>query len=107
MNFRIQEFDAAGAFVRAIGELGDVPGTFTRPKGIAVDSEGNLYVADAAFNNIQVFNARGELLMAFPDRKSEEGQLTLPEGVFIDRRDRIMVADKYNGRLQLYQRLKP
>lgn len=107
MNFRIQEFDAAGKFVRAIGELGNVPGTFTRPKGIAVDSDGNLYVADAAFNNIQVFNLNGELLMAFPDRRSEDGHLALPEGVFIDGRDRILVADKYNGRVQLYQRLKP
>lgn len=106
MNFRVQEFDVAGAPVRAIGRLGAGPGTFTRPKGIAVDSEGNLYVADAAFSNIQIFNPNGELLLFFPDPRATDAGLSQPMGLFIDAGDRLLVADKFNGRVQFYQKLK-
>ena len=43
--------------------LGDSPGTFSRPAGIGVDSEGHIYVVDTAFNNFQIFNDEGRLLL--------------------------------------------
>jgi hypothetical protein len=45
-NFRVQVFTAAGRFVRSIGEFGNGPGQFTWPFDLAVDADGNLYVAD-------------------------------------------------------------
>ena len=65
MNFRIQAFDANGAYLFHFGFHGDTPGGFARPKDLAIDSEGQVYVVDAAFNNIQIFTAKGELLLAF------------------------------------------
>lgn len=94
---------AEGNFLRRIGRNGDVPDTFARPKGVAVDSEGHVYVADAAFNNIQIFDADGRLLMPFGSIGSEPGQLWMPLGLAIDAKDRIFVADRYNNRLQYFQ----
>jgi DNA-binding beta-propeller fold protein YncE len=105
MNFRIQVFDRNGKFLRQIGRHGDGPGAFARPKGIALDSDGHLYVADAAFNNVQVFDAQGRVLMAFGGFGRSSGALSLPLGVFIDRYDRIYVADRYNNRVQIYEYL--
>ena len=39
--------DADGNFIRAFGKNGDGPGYFARPKGIAIDSDGHVWVADA------------------------------------------------------------
>ena len=47
MNFRVQVFDRSGKFQYAIGKIGDSPGAMFRPKGVSVDSEGDLYVVDA------------------------------------------------------------
>ena len=37
-------------------------GNFTRPKDVAVDDNGYIYVTDNAFNNVQIFDADGRLL---------------------------------------------
>ena len=45
-NFRVQEFTRTGRFVRQVGSFGTGPGQFTWPFDLAVDADGNLYVAD-------------------------------------------------------------
>ena len=54
-NFRVQAFDREGTFLRAFGKAGVNTGNFARPRGIAVDDEGRIYVSDASFNNFQIF----------------------------------------------------
>ena len=46
LNNRIEIFDADGKFIRAFGKTGDGPGYFARPKGIAIDGDGHIWVAD-------------------------------------------------------------
>src|SRR5208282_2495926 len=46
MNFRVQTLDRSGAFRSTIGTMGDESGAMFRPKGIGVDSEGDLYVVE-------------------------------------------------------------
>ena len=46
MNNRVEIFDADGKFISTFGKNGDGPGYFARPKGIAVDSDGHIWVAD-------------------------------------------------------------
>ncbi|HEX4931848.1 MAG TPA: hypothetical protein VFV33_01635, partial [Gemmatimonadaceae bacterium] len=105
MNFRVQGFTRDGKFLVEFGGLGDRPGRLARPKGLGVDGEGHIYVADAAFNNIQVFNAKGQLLLAFSEMGQRNGAMSMPLGLHIDGRDRILVADRYNDRVQLYEYL--
>lgn len=102
MNFRVQVLNRSGAFEYAIGKIGDSTGGMFRPKGVAVDSEGDLYVVDGLWGVVQVFNRKGQLLYYFGNRGSGPGQFQLPTGLFIDRDDRIYVADSYNHRVQVF-----
>jgi DNA-binding beta-propeller fold protein YncE len=55
LNDRVQLFTADGGFLLGIGGSGTQPGQFARPHGMAVDSRGHLYVADAGNQRIQKF----------------------------------------------------
>ena len=105
LNFRVQRFDGDGAFRTSFGKNGDRAGDFARPKGVAVDSQGHVYVVDALFNGIQVFDRDGRLLLAFGERGQDPGQVWLPNGLFITADDLIFVADSYNRRVQVFRYL--
>jgi sugar lactone lactonase YvrE len=55
LNDRVQAFSPEGKFILGIGGTGKEPGQFVRPHGMAVDSKGFLYVADAGNQRIQKF----------------------------------------------------
>jgi len=52
-NSRIQVFDANDRPVEIIGGPGAAPGQFNNPWGVALDSAGNLYVADSRNHRVQ------------------------------------------------------
>jgi DNA-binding beta-propeller fold protein YncE len=52
-NSRIQVFDSHNHAVEIIGRAGAAPGEFSNPWSIALDSQGNLYVADANNHRVQ------------------------------------------------------
>lgn len=102
-NFRLQRFDEDGRSLGSIGENGDRPGYLARPRGVALDSEGNVYVVDGAFDAVQIFDGKGRLLLFAGAEGAEPGQFSLPGGIFIDANDRVFVADTYNGRVEVFQ----
>ena len=85
-NFRVQEFTLDGQFVKSYGAgVGTAPGSFARPKGVAVDRMGRVYVVDAAFERVQVFDDQGRLLMYFGEpRATHRSGLDLPTDIDID-----------------------
>lgn len=83
-NFRISQFTVDGEYIDSFGEVGDWPGSFARPKGVAVDREGRRYVLDAAFQNVQVFNDKNQQLMALGGPGMEPDNLNLPIDIVID-----------------------
>ena len=105
MNGRLQIFDKDGKFKRAFGQFGDAPGMFARPKGVGVDSEGHIYVVDAAFNNVQIFNEEGQVLLAFSSYASDRAQMILPAGMAVDHDDYIYVVDSWNRRINMFEYL--
>ena len=76
---------------------------FARPKGIGVDSEGHIYVVDAAFNNVQIFNDEGQVLLAFASYGSDRSQMILPAGLAVDSQDYIYVVDSWNRRVNMFE----
>ena len=82
-DFNVKEYSTKGEYLGVVGGYGSVPGRFTRPKGIALDREGNLYVVDAAFENVQIFNSGGDLLMHFGGAYKGDGAMWLPAAVEI------------------------
>lgn len=55
LNDRVQCFTPEGKFLFAAGGPGPEPGQWARPHGMAMDSKGFLYVADAGNERIQKF----------------------------------------------------
>ncbi|HXS99959.1 MAG TPA: 6-bladed beta-propeller, partial [Elusimicrobiota bacterium] len=70
--------------------------------GVAVDSNGNVYVADRGNNRIEVFDRDGSFLTTFGEKGSEPGHLREPESVAVGADGRIYVADTGNGRVQVF-----
>jgi sugar lactone lactonase YvrE len=89
-NARIVKFDKTGKYIKDWGKEGTGPGEFNEPHGLAMDSQGRLFVADRANNRIQIFDQDGKFL-------AEWKQFGRPSGIAIDKNDVIYVADSQSG----------
>ncbi|HYD62675.1 MAG TPA: 6-bladed beta-propeller [Noviherbaspirillum sp.] len=103
MNARVQIFDMQGRAMASVGRRGLYIGEMTRPKGVTVDTAGNIYVVESFYDNLLVFNSQGQFLMPIGGTGKEIGQFYLPAGVWSDRQNRIYVADMFNGRIVIFQ----
>ena len=78
------------------------PGDFARPSGLAVDADGNLYVADTLNDRIEIFDADGKFISAFGKNGDGPGYFARPKGVAIDGDGHIWVADGMQDRVQVF-----
>jgi len=106
LNARVQVLSLDGKSLKVFGRRGVFVGNMPRPKGIAADHDGNIYVVESYFDYLLIFNAAGQLLLPIGGTGSGVGQFYQPGGVWIDQRDRIYIADTFNGRIVVLQFLK-
>ncbi|MEJ2553051.1 MAG: 6-bladed beta-propeller [Gammaproteobacteria bacterium] len=106
MNARVQVLTLDGKPLKTFGRRGVFIGDMPRPKGVAADNDGNIYVVESYFDYLLIFNAAGQLLLPIGGTGDGVGQFYQPGGVWIDHRDRIYVADTFNGRIVVLQFLK-
>ena len=78
------------------------PGDFARPSGLAVDREGNLYVADTLNNRIEIFDGDGKFVTTFGKSGDGPGYFARPKGVAIDSDNHIWVVDGMQDRVQVF-----
>jgi DNA-binding beta-propeller fold protein YncE len=78
-NARVHRFAPDGRLLGSWGEPGSGPGQFHLPHGLAVDSDGTVYVADRENSRIQLFTAEGAY-------RGEWADVARPCQVFLDRR---------------------
>ena len=78
------------------------PGDFAKPSGLAVDQEGNLYVADTLNDRIEIFDADGKFISTFGKNGDGPGYFARPKGVAIDGDGHIWVADGMQDRVQVF-----
>jgi DNA-binding beta-propeller fold protein YncE len=78
-------------------------GDFMKPKGVAVDSSGMIYVCDSLRDAVQVYDADNRFVMTFGERGQNPGNFWMPSGLYIDSNDTIYVGDTYNNRIQIFQ----
>jgi len=105
MNSRIQIIPLDGGEPRVVGERGLYLGNLVRPKGVALDSEGNVYVIESYYDRLLVFNAQGQFLMPTGGTGTAIDKFYLPAGVTVDDKDRIFIADTFNGRVVIFRYL--
>jgi len=88
---RVAKFSKDGKFIKQWGKQGSAPGEFYVPHGIAMDSQGRIFVADRGNNRIQIFDQEGKLLDIWK-------QFGKPCDVAIDANDIIYVTDSDSNR---------
>ncbi len=117
-NNRVQVFNPDGSFLRQFGSTckldtregctGDGRGQFNEPWGIAVDGEGNVYVADTWNHRVQKFDKDGNFIAMWGVFESTAGELGKPFAFYgprqmlVDREDRLYVMDTGNKRVQVF-----
>lgn len=84
------------------GGEGNSPGKFQKPRGVAGDTNGNFYVADAGNNRIQKFDADGKFVTVFGDPGERQGKIKEPNGITVDDEGNIYVTDAGNHKLLRY-----
>ncbi|HEV7927409.1 MAG TPA: serine/threonine-protein kinase, partial [Verrucomicrobiae bacterium] len=98
-----------GTLAGVAGKAGEIDGRggaarFTAPSGIAVDNDGNVYVAEFASDTIRKINPEGSvnLLAGSPgnpgwnDAKGDNAHFRNPWSVAVDKSGNVYVADKDN-----------
>ena len=150
-NDRVQKFTPDGEFVLNYGgsntrrrraptwSAGDLSGEFlgslNHPVGVAIDSDGDVYVTDWGNHRVQIYEPDGsfitslygnatefskwsrERMDANPDwlkamrrvsgqRIEEMGRFLRPTGIIVDDRDRVIIAEAHHYRLQVYDKVK-
>src|SRR5205085_2492329 len=78
------------------------PGQFHQPRGLAVDSQGNVYVADFDNHRIQKFTPNLEVIRAWGEPGNQPGQFKQPCAVAVGAGDVVYVADTWNQRVQIF-----
>ena len=81
---------------------GSGDGTFWRPEGVAVASDGSIYVADTQNNRIQKFSSNGDFLTKWGTLGSGDGQFDSPKSIAVGPDDMVYIVDTYNQRIQKF-----
>jgi sugar lactone lactonase YvrE len=110
---RIRKLAPDGSVTTLAGSVeayADGPGTqaaFNTPSGLALDSKGNLFVADTGNNRIRkitpeglVSTVAGEGTAGYVDGPASQAQFDGPVGIAADALGNIYVADSYNDRIR-------
>ena len=74
-----------------------------RPKGLHVDAQGFIFVADTGNHRVIKFDSTGKFLMQWGTYGIGLGQFNLPNALAVNVRGEIYVVDKENNRLQHFK----
>ncbi len=87
-------------FSNAVGTGGTGNGQLSQPDQVAVDPNGNVWVADSGNNRVEEFNDNAEYLRQFGAVGSGPGQFRGPRGIAIDAAGNLWVTDGGNDRVE-------
>lgn len=85
---RVSKFSSTGQFITSWGSFGSADGQFAHTKGLDVDSQNNVFVADDENNRIQKFDKNGNFITQFGSDR-----LVHPIDVADDIQGRIYASD--------------
>ena len=77
--------------------------TIENPRGMSVDSDGNLYITDSNTHHLFKFSPTGQLVKKKGGCGKTFGKLHSPKGVVVIK-DHVLVCDLFNRRIQSFNR---
>ncbi len=106
-NHRIQKLSQNGTPVKTWGTpnydpVSSGPFGLWGPRGIAVDAQGHVLVADTGNKRIVVYDADGNFISQFGGGGAAAGQFDEPVGLAFDTQGNLYVADTWNQRIQVF-----
>jgi DNA-binding beta-propeller fold protein YncE len=100
-NLRVQKFTSTGVFLTKWGGPGSGDGQFTDPRDLAVDAEGNVYVAERGAGvtglRVQKFDSEGNFLTAWGSHGQCQGCFDGLRAVAVHGTQAIYTAEGQSG----------
>jgi len=97
----VQAYDLSGKHLRTIGHRGADATEFIRPFGIAVASDGDLYVTDEGADKVVRFDSSSTPKHVFGKRGIGRVEFFKPKGIAFDAKGELLVLDWGNHRGQV------
>ncbi|MEZ4666819.1 MAG: TIGR03663 family protein [Anaerolineae bacterium] len=109
-NYRVVVYTSDGRYLNSWGQRGEFGASaptqptdgFWGPRGIAVDAEENVYVADTGNKRIRVYSSNGTWLRDIGSTGSGVGQLDEPSSVVVGADFLLYAADYWNRRISVF-----
>lgn len=99
---RIRKLDPEGNHLAVWGRHGSAEGEFSRPRGLAISPNQELYVADASNHRIQIFTLDGKYIRSIGSQGTGPGQLQYPYDVTVGSKGDVYVAEWGQNRIQKF-----
>jgi len=91
-----------GQYGQPLAEIPESKGSFWGPRGITVDSQGRVFVADTGNKRIVVFDEDGNYITEFGTAGFDPGQFDEPVSVAVAEDGTVYVTDTWNQRIQSF-----
>lgn len=100
--YSISKYDPLGRLVTTWGSKGTGNGQFDYARGLAVDSQGNIYVGDVMNNRVQKFDSNGNYITQWGSKGNGNGQFDPIGGIAVDSKDCVYVSDLGSHRIEKF-----
>jgi 6-bladed beta-propeller protein len=112
MGHEVMKLSPTGQVLQTLGKqgvAGNDASTFDRPTGVAVASNGDVFVTDGHYPNrhmsarVVKFSKDGRFIKTWGREGSGPGEFSDPHDIFIGgSRNRVFIADRRNNRIQVF-----
>jgi len=99
---RLSQFPSTPNHAPSHARVRDKMSVYSVCRGVAVDDQGYIFVADSGNNRIQIFHPDGTFLRAFGCWGSGDGEFKGLEGIAVMSNGNILVCDRENHRIQVF-----
>lgn len=95
----IERFDKNG---KLLGSFGGNLGMYF-PRGMALDAQDNIYIADTGGSRALKINPAGEIVFGYGAKGKGAGEFTEPTGIAVTKDGTVFVADPTNKKLSVFK----
>ncbi|MDH5229789.1 MAG: NHL repeat-containing protein, partial [Gammaproteobacteria bacterium] len=101
LNTQVKILNPNGSLQTTVAEWGVLPGQLFRPKGVALDDEGNIFVSDSYLNLVQIY-AHNKKFQSVLSNPSGYQHFDSPTGLTIDQKRRLIVTEMRANKVSVF-----